>query len=55
MTVAYGWAHVTINVTMAVLAQPLQIAIVVSPMPVKIQAELAYAMMDTEVKAVPSG
>jgi hypothetical protein len=54
MTVATGWALVTTNVTTAVPAQPLQIAIAVSIMPTT-KWEHVYATTDTEVKAVHSG
>ena len=54
MTVAIGWAHVTIIVTTAVPAQPLQIAIAVSITPTT-KWEHVYVTTDTEVKAVHSG
>ena len=55
MTVANGSAHATISVTMAVLAQPLQIVHVVLTMPLKTPVELVYVMMDSEEKDVRSG
>ena len=55
LTVAHGWAHAMTSVTMAVLAQPLQIASVVFQMQLKTSVEPVYVMMDSAVKVVLSG